>query len=325
MRIGVVGAGAIGGTLAALLDRAGHEVTVSVRGPALEIIAERGIRLTGGWGHHTAHVSVGAHLGTRQDLTIFATKAPDLDDAVAANRSAIGDSVLVVRNGLGARAAVQRMLGDDAAHVFGGLAVFAATTDGEGAIRVTSPGPLYLGGGDGLGELVDVLRQALPTVELADLEGAEWSKLLVNQVNALPAITGLSVQETIADPKLRRVLVRSMREAIGIARANGVRFAELQGLSDRLLRVIRAAPLPVAELLPRRMAKRMGSVPNQGSTLQSIRRGRPTEVDWLNGAVVEAAAAAGRTAPINAALVAMVHEVEKTGSFLTADDVAARV
>ena len=55
MRIGVLGAGAVGGTLAALLARAGHDVEVTARGAHLEAIRRDGIRLDGGWGEHTAH------------------------------------------------------------------------------------------------------------------------------------------------------------------------------------------------------------------------------------------------------------------------------
>jgi 2-dehydropantoate 2-reductase len=67
----------------------------------------------------------------------------------------------------------------------------------------------------------------------------------------------------------------------------------------------------------------MGGVPNLGSTQQSIRRGQPTEIDHLNGVVVREAAAAGMTAPVNAALTALVHEVETSGSFLPAERVLA--
>jgi 2-dehydropantoate 2-reductase len=69
----------------------------------------------------------------------------------------------------------------------------------------------------------------------------------------------------------------------------------------------------------------MGSVPNPGSTLQSIRRGQLTEIDFLNGAVVQAAAEHGLTTPINSAIVALVHEVERTGSFVSPADVVRRV
>jgi 2-dehydropantoate 2-reductase len=133
------------------------------------------------------------------------------------------------------------------------------------------------------------------------------------------------VQETIAEPRLCAMLTASMREAVAVARARGVRFETLLGLSDPLLRAFSAAPEPLARLLPRLMALRMGRTPNPGSTLQSIRRGQLTEIDHLNGAVVDAARQVGRPAPVNTALVALVHRVEREHAFVAPADVAAVV
>ena len=83
-------------------------------------------------------------------------------------------------------------------------------------------------------------------------------------------------------------------------------------------------PLAVGQLLPWLMRVRMGSVPNLGSTQQSVRRGQRTEVDHLNGVVVREASAVGRAAPVNAALTALVHEVEASGEFLSAGARARR-
>jgi 2-dehydropantoate 2-reductase len=324
VRIGVVGAGAVGGTLAALLDRAGHEVVVTARGEALEVIREHGLHLEGAWGRHTARVAASEVLTEPVDLLVVAVKAPDLADALAADRAAATRDVLVIRNGLGTIRDTRAVLGDGPA-VVGGLALYAASITAPGRVTVTASAPLYLGGSPAAVPVAAVLADALPTHVVEPFESAEWTKLVVNQVNALPAITGLSVQETIADPVLRDVLTRSIRETIGIARARGIRFEPLQGLSDGLLRVVALVPEPLAEVLPRLMARRMGSVPNPGSTLQSIRRGRPTEVDWLNGAVVAAAVEIGRAAPVNAALTEMVHMVERDGRFLRPTEVARRV
>ena len=71
------------------------------------------------------------------------------------------------------------------------------------------------------------------------------------------------------------------------------------------------------------MRVRMGNVPNLGSTQQSLRRGQPTEVDFLNGAVVREASAAGLAAPVNAALTALVHDVEASGHLPAARVIAA--
>jgi 2-dehydropantoate 2-reductase len=104
-----------------------------------------------------------------------------------------------------------------------------------------------------------------------------------------------------------------------------VRFGAVQGVSGAVLGLIGAAPLALGAAFPRLLARRMGEVPNPGSTLQSIRRGRLTEIDFLNGAVVAAAADGGRSAPVNSALVDLVHEVERTGRFFTPAEVVERV
>jgi 2-dehydropantoate 2-reductase len=68
----------------------------------------------------------------------------------------------------------------------------------------------------------------------------------------------------------------------------------------------------------------MGDVPNPASMLQSIRRGRTTEIDAINGAVVALGAQHGVPTPVNAALVALVREVERSGDHLAPADAAAR-
>ena len=329
MRIGVLGAGAVGGAIAALLHRAGHEVEVAARGPHLAAIRDQGILLTGGWGDHIARVHAEQTLTRPAELVVVATKA---QDAVPAIRDSIallrGIPVVVVQNGLdGLDAAAAASPRSD---LVGGLALFASSYLSPGRIDVTAPGPLVLGVADGARDVparfaARVLADALPTRTVPDFRGAQWSKLVINQVNALPAITGRSVQEVVADPRLRRVLSAAIRETARVGFASGVSFAPLQGITNGLMRAAAISPLPVVAVLPRLMARRMGAVPNPGSTLQSIRRGQPTEVDALNGAVVRAAARIGRRAPLNEAMVALVHEVETDGRFRSTDEVVARV
>lgn len=323
MRVGVVGAGAIGGALAALLDRAGHEVSVTARGDALAAIREHGVRLTGAWGEHTARPAVFPLLPGGHDVAIVATKVADTETAIGANRAALaGAPVLVVQNGLDGVAVAERLL--PGTRVLGGLALFAASLVAPGEVRVTAGNDLYVGPAAEGDPLVSLLGDAVPTRPVRDLRGMQWSKLVVNMVNALPAITGLSVQETVASPLLRPVLTRSIQEAVRTGLASGVRFGSMNGLSSPVLRAAAVLPVPLAGLVPRAMARRMGSVPNPGSTLQSIRRGRPTEVDALNGAVVREAQRLGRSAPVNEALTVLVHEVEKSGRFVEPAEVAGR-
>lgn len=342
MRIGVIGAGAVGGAIAALLDRAGHEVSVTARGEHLEAITTRGLALSGAWGTHVARVHASAVLEGAQELVILATKAQDATAALTDNAAFLrGIPIVIVQNGLdgvtGARRAAPH------SDLVGALAMFASSYLSPGQIVVTAAAPLYLGqvhadgtGADSTGDGGDsrehdipvryaaaALQSALPVEMLANFEGAQWTKLVVNHINALPAITGLSAQEVIADAGLRRVMTRSMRETVRLALRNGVRFDAIQGLTHRRLQLFAVAPLWLGDALPRRFARRMGSVPNPGSTLQSIRRGQLTEIDYLNGAVVAFAESRGEVAPVNAAIVTMVHRVEASGEFLSRAEVVA--
>ncbi len=325
MKVAVIGAGAVGGTIAALLHRAGHEVEVTARGEHLAAIADGGIRLSGAWGEHVAHVTASERLQGAPDIAFVTTKAHDAQAAVSEAGDLLdGIPVVIVQNGLSgvsvARAA------NPHAHVVGALALLAASYLSPGDVAVTATGSVYLGAGSAgaTDAAARVLGEVLPVVVTRDFAGALWTKLVVNQINALPAITGMSAQAVIADPGLRRIMTDGMRETVRVALATGVRFAPLQGLTHPILVAVARAPSLIAQLLPLLLARRMGLVPNPGSTLQSIRRGQRTEVDYLNGAVVEAARAAGRTAPVNAALVALVHDVEARGRFLTPTEVMAR-
>lgn len=321
----MIGTGAVGGTIAALLARAGHEVSVTARGAQLDAIRSSGLQLSGAWGEFTAHVIAGEVLTGSPELAFVTTKAQDAAAAMRANADVLaGIPVVIVQNGLGAFPTAKRSLPRSDAIV--GLALYATSFLSPGMVTVTTAGPTYLGG-PVIARLYAsrILGAVMPVRVTDNLEGAQWTKLIVNHINALPAITGLSAQEVISDARLRRIMTESMREAVRVARAKDIRFERLQGLSDRMLRLLVMLPVSLGQGLPLLMRARLGPTPNPGSTLQSIRRGQLTEIDFLNGAVSSAGAEVGVPTPIETALVEMVHEVERSGEFLTPEAVVARV
>lgn len=325
MRVAVIGAGAVGGTIAALLARAGHDVEVTARGEHLAAIARDGIRLDGVWGKYSAHVDAGTMLTGSPDLAIVATKAQDAAAALRENASfLVGIPVVVMQNGL--EGIANAHLAAPQSDIVGGLALYAASLLAPGQVMVTAGGSTYLGG-----DLVPsvyasrILGEVMPTSVAGSFEGAQWTKLVINQVNALPAITGMSVQEVVSNRRLRLMMTESMREAVRVGVAKGIVFEKVQGLSNRLLHLLLRSPVQVGQLLPLLMKRRMGRRPNPGSTLQSIRRGQPTEINYLNGAVVRHGRLLDVPTPVNALLVTMVNEVERSGDFIAAAEVVARV
>jgi len=327
MRIGIIGAGAVGGAIAGLLARAGNDVEVTARGAHLTTIQESGLTLTGAWGESSLPVRAGATLSRVNELVIVATKAHDAEQALRDNIGVLRHvPVVIFQNGLDSLDTAQRA--SPRSDIIGGLATFASSYLSPGLIHVTAAGPSYLGVASEndvpARYAAQILNSVMPTTAVPNFRGAQWTKLIINQVNALPAVTGLSVQAVIQNSSLRYTMTRSMKETVRVGLAHGIRFEALQGLTHRTLVNFVRSPLWIAQALPLLMSNRMGTTPNPGSTLQSIRRQQPSEVDALNGAVVRAAAEVGRTAPLNSLMVDLVHSVESSGEFFTPAEVASR-
>jgi 2-dehydropantoate 2-reductase len=272
--------------------------------------------LRGQWGDLDAAVTANETLSSRPDLAILATKAQDAAAALTANLPMlVGVPLLIIQNGLEGITVARQVCPES--EIAGGLAMFAASYLTPGEVTITAAGPTFIGGDpDVARRFVAVLGGSIDARFVDNFAGAQWTKLVVNQVNALPAVTGLSAQEVLSDRRMRLLVTEAMRETVRVGRANGVTFASLSGLTPLRLSFLAAAPAVIGQVIPLLMKRRMGSVPNPGSTLQSIKRGQLSEIDYLSGAVVKAAGVLGLTAPVNERLVELVHQVERTGTFM---------
>jgi 2-dehydropantoate 2-reductase len=159
-----------------------------------------------------------------------------------------------------------------------------------------------------------------------NIRGAHWLKLIVNLNNALPAITNFSLSEVYANTFLRKLAVGLMREGLRVIDRAKVRLEPLPDVSIGLTRLINWMPLGVAGRIAAAKVRRLTTVwPLWGSTLQSVQRGRPTEIDYLNGDIVELGKRCGEVTPLNCKIVELVHQVERTGQFLSVEEIRQKV
>lgn len=318
----VIGAGALGGLLGALLTEKGHEVFLLTRSQA-----PRAIRIEGGaYGPERVvpvRASTSAPLSLRPDLIISGVKTQDLAASLRQHANAMGDApVVALQNGLAQDDLVVEAVGP--ARAVSCVVALDALHLEPGVVRCDRAGTLLIGparpeAAAAAHSAAAHLSHVVRVEEVTNVRGARWTKLLVNLQNVIPALTGLSYQETAKHPQLARAVIRMVREARAVADAEGVTLAPLPWTNPMLLRALSRMPEAIAlPLYAKRVEKVLGSKPAYGSTWQSVQRGQSVETEWLNGEVVRRGAERGIATPVNARAT----ELAAKGAQLSPDECA---
>ena len=325
-RIAIIGAGAIGGTLGALLARDGQDVTLLGRAEHVAAMRRDGLRVDGALGAFTVPVAACESLDFRPDLALLTVKTQQVAAAVREHQDRLtGVPLVTLQNGVRSDDLVAELLPRE--QLLSGVVMMNAQYLTPGRVTISYPGSLVIGrpfgpNDDHAGEVARLLGRAVPTRLSDNILGAHWLKLIVNLNNALAAITDRSVRQIYEDPYLGRLGVRLMREGMRVAARSAIRLESLPDLTVGLARLSTLLPVGLSARVAAAKARRIEREwPLVVSTLQSIRRGSGTEIDYLNGEVVRQGERVGAPAPLNAAAVELVHRVEQTGRFLSADEV----
>ncbi|WP_297438629.1 2-dehydropantoate 2-reductase [Thermococcus sp.] len=296
MRIYVLGAGSIGSLFGALLTRAGHDVTLIGRKDQVKAIEGRGLKVVG-HEEFTVYPSAELHVPSEPpDLMILATKSYSTKEALNCASSSIGSEtwVLSIQNGLGNEDLALKFT----QNVLGGVTTNGAMLVEWGVVRWTGKGVTIIGryptgAHPFVEEVVAAFRGAgLEAEATENAVGWKWVKAIVNSViNPLGAILEVKNGALLEDPWLEGISVEIAREGCTVAQQLGVEFDvhPLELLWDTLRR----------------------TRDNYNSMLQDLRRGRPTEIDYINGKIVEYAKGLGLEAPRNELLWALVKAREK--------------
>ncbi|MCF8034357.1 MAG: 2-dehydropantoate 2-reductase [Desulfarculaceae bacterium] len=285
----VVGAGAMGSVLAALLHKSGKVQTHLVgASPHWQKVGREGLAFeTSGQGVEQLPVPARAwedipRLGPT-DLVLLTGKATDLPKVAERLGPLLGEeaAIFAVQNGLGVRELAERLLKRP---VEAGVAFFGAHSAGPGQVTFFGPGRVVLTAGEGGQALSGLLPAEAVRFEMVeDYRRAEWSKLAVNCLaNPLAGILNLTSKEltqAALDPAKEALLA----EVKAVAMAEGV---ELEITVAKFNSLLKSSNIP--------------------SLRTDVERGRPTEIDFLNGAIVELAAKHGIPAPANQLVTSLI-------------------
>jgi len=304
VRVGIIGAGALGSVIGGSLAEAGNDVLLVNRNRAhVDAINRDGLTIrTDGKDRAVAiRAAIPAEVGEPADLVIVLVKSFHTAEAV---REAIGlvdpnTTVLSLQNGLGHEDILIGLVGRD--RVIAGKTYIGGVMFGPGHVIAGVDGKeTIIGELDG--RISPRIERIAATFEAAGMKlvvsrnimGAMWDKLLVNiATGALSGITRLAYGGLYAVPELEVAAMAAVAEAIAVAKASGI---ALETVHPRDAWVKAGSGLPPEF---------------KASMLQSLEKGSVTEVDFINGAVVRAGAKAGVPTPVNATLVACLKGIER--------------
>ena len=295
MQVAVIGAGAVGCYYGGLLLRAGHDVTFIGRQPHVDAINAHGLLLdTKSFrGHLPAKAATDATALASPDLVLVCVKSADTEHAgrSLAGRLRPETSVLSLQNGVDN---AQRLHAVTGHAVISAVVYVGSEMAGPGHIRHHGGGDLAIGASPASVALAQTLEAAgVHTTIADDIEVTLWSKLVINcAFNALSAVADISYGPMLEVEGTKDVVTRAVQEAISVARACGV------AMPDDLLANI----LNIPTMMPAQ----------KSSTAQDLARGKPSEIDFLNGHVVRKGAELGIPTPTNHALQVMVKLAQRS-------------
>lgn len=308
MRILIAGAGSLGSVYGGFLARAGHEVQLLARDAHVAAItAAGGLRVESLDDDLTVPLRATTDPAAVEPVqaVILLTKTPDSTSVLGGLTHLAGavEVAVSLQNGVVGAAVLADWCGQAA--VIGGVSMVGGTLVAPGTVRHTFAGPTFLGELDGApSERVAALAAALDeagleTVATDRIRSVEWSKLVhANPSMAVTALTRLDFHLAFTTPPLAAAFLDLVTEGAAIAAAGGVELDDW----PHLLPVRTLADLPRDQALARihahgRRLEEAGMTQVRISMLQSIERGRRTEVDAIQGHLVREADRLGVPAP----------------------------
>lgn len=299
MKVAVMGAGAVGSYIGAMLARAGHGVTLIARAPHAEAIRARGLVLDSR--HFSGSIPVQATTEASgvagADVVLLCVKSPDTETAghAMAQHLKADATALCLQNGVDNAERLQAAIKQIAIPA----AVYVATEmAGPGHVKHNGRGDLIIGPSPASAKIARAFSAAaIPTTVSENVAGELWVKLITNCVyNALSAVADLPYGPLFKTEGVTEIARHVIAECVAVATALGISIPD--NISETVLALA-------------------GTMPEQySSTAQDLARGKPTEIDYLNGHIVRKGAALGVPAPVNLMLQVMIklREVHKVPS-----------
>ena len=313
-RIAVLGAGSVGCFIGGAWAAAGLPVSFIGRPRIAHDIRDHGLTLTdyAGWRAELGNVDyacVPAALGDA-DIVLVCVKSGATAEAVReiAEHGRDGAMVIGFQNGVSNHDILEAELGSRF-RIARGMVRFNIAYLGDGHFHKGVSGDLWVEDRAETRALARRVSGGPASLRLSnDMLGLAWGKLLINLNNAVSALSGRTLIEELKERDYRRVVAAAQQEALQLLRRGGIQPAKVGPSPPRLLPWVMRSP----DWLFNHLFLKAWHIDAKArsSMADDLANGRKTEVDYLNGELVQLADRLGSAAPVNSAIVRLIRLAE---------------
>lgn len=324
MRTAILGAGALGIIIGALIAKGGYPVDlIDSYKENVDALNANGATVTG---FLEMNVPVRAltpdQLEGCYDLVLLLTKQTNNETALKQILPHLHKDSIVctLQNGI-PEDSVAAYVGKD--RTIGGAVMFGATWEKPGVSRLASPYENTRKFAFTIGEMDGVLRPRMQQVKeileavgkteiLTNLMEVRWTKLLMNATfSGMSAALNCTFGDVLENDKAMKYVAHIADETVKACHAQGYRMVEVLGESFEQFELTSDDDIPQKIQLFRKLWNGQGA--QKGSMIQDLEKGRKTEVDCINGVVCKKGREAGFPTPYNDKVLELIREEEKSG------------
>lgn len=317
LRIGIMGAGAIGSFVGGRLAASDAADVTFVGRPSLgDAIADHGLTVRafeGEWHVPSSRIRFATEAAALSDcdVVLVSVKSGATAETGALLADVLAPNVIVasLQNGVRNAEVLRERLSNQ--RVVAGIVGFNVVMQEGAVFKQSFTGPLLLEASPDEGWVRALRSAGLDVQTITPIAPEQWTKLIVNLNNAVAALSGASTPELILSARFRRIMTLLLDEALDVIDAAGIKPAKFRGVPLRIMSMIFKLPTPLVRLV---LSAQLKVDPeSRASMYWDLERRRLTEVDFLNGEIVGLSESAGVGAPHNRRITELVHEAERAG------------
>lgn len=314
MKYAVIGLGAVGSIVGGILSRSEEDVLLIGKNNQIQSINKNGLRIEGIQKKPIIikNLKTTSDFSSLKDVDVifFCVKSQDTEELAKKIKKYLKKSVVIIslQNGVRNKDMIKNIIKSE---TLSGIVLFNSFYIEPGYVRLTIKGDLLIEKDDSINPNVYRLleKTSLKIKTANNFKGLLYNKLIVNLQIAVTALTNQTIKESIIDKTSRKILVATMKEGIEIVQKSGIVLETLPELDSRKMVKMFSR---FGSITLRIGSRFIGLNDNARTSMwQSLMRDKPTEIDYINGEIVDLAKNNNLNAPINTRLVELIKEAEK--------------